>query len=145
MAGIIGRKFSATKRWHQIGPFMQCWFVIEHSDLHATKGWRKARRFSHHVKETSKEWIEAPLYREWFKWRDGVGEVSERLEKGPSDRGRLMRRRIPNPGPVALSPHDWFRRKVFGSSKRISSMTGAERTRFNKAMEEFRHAQANMR
>jgi len=61
-----------------------------------------------------------------------------RLHLGPSDAGRLMRNRTPQPGPVRLSCHDWFRRKHFGSSKRIRNMSDAERTRAHGILEEVR-------
>ena len=61
-----------------------------------------------------------------------------RLHLGPSDAGRLMRNRTPQPGPVRLTVHDWYRRKHFGTSKRMRNMTDAERTRAHQIIEEVR-------
>lgn len=61
-----------------------------------------------------------------------------RLHLGPSSPGRLMRNRTPDPVPVRLVCHDWFRRAHFGSSKRVKNMTPDEIDRANKAMEAFR-------
>ena len=74
-----------------------------------------------------------------------VRRVNLRLDLGPSDAGRLMRNRTPDPVPVRLSCHDWFRRALVGSSKRVETMNPEEKTRFLAAMEGFRAAQRQVR
>lgn len=130
MAGmIVGRLTLAWKRQNRVltpgeGWKRVRWFDVEHHELHSTKGWRLVKRFQTEVQDA--EWFRSPAYQEIFRPADGVGGL--KLDKGPSEVGRLMRGRTPAACAVRMSCHDWWRREQFGSSKRLS------RTEFRDAM-----------
>lgn len=132
---MTGRKFSQRR---PIGGIVDHFVEVEHHQLHSTKGWRRVKRFIH---ELPKDAVDVPAWQEHFVPADDLPVRTgggKGIDSGPSEPGRWMRRRVAKPGPVRLTPHDWWRRETFGSSRRIKNMTDAERTRAHKLMEEAR-------
>lgn len=148
MAGgkVVGTRMTAVRiytppknRKLRRGEMDHAMVEVTHEQLHSTKGWRLVKKF------ISPAPADAPVFQQHFVPAEGLATLDDRLHNGPSEAGRLMRGRIPNPGPVRLTCHDWFRRQAFGASKRIANMSDAERTNANFAMEGYRAAQKGMR
>lgn len=79
-----------------------------------------------------------PLTAPFKKQKSPRRSANLRLHLGPSDSGRLMRNRTPQPGPVRLTVHDWWRRENLGTSKRIANMTADEKRSAHTKIDEVR-------